>query len=264
MPLRKFVQRIREHDWLSVAIELVVVVAGVYIGLQASNWNQDRQDDQRGREYLQRFDVELRRDAQLLASIRGFQQQVAAYGAGAIGYAEEGRLVKGSAWQTLLAYYQASQVWPYRQNNATFQEIRSSGELRLIRNAALRARLSGHYDESAGSRAIEVVGVVPRYREHVRALTPWPVQKYIWAHCYRGDTTGQHLQDCAAPISEAEAQAVIQRYRQDEALTGELRFWLASLDTGELVLPSIQREAEAIDAEVRRELGLPPATPVSP
>lgn len=265
MALRTLVNRLREHDWIAVGIEVLVVVVGVYIGLQASNWNQDRQDAARGTEYLQRFDDDLTAEIVLLRQTRAFQARVTAYGVGAVGYSEQGRLVDGSAWKTLLAYYHASQIWPFRQRIATIREILSSGDLRLIRNPALRSRITGHYDESAGSRAVEVIGLVPKYREHVRSMTPWPVADYIWSHCYKSDdAAGQEVFDCAPPISEAEATAIITRYRQDPALTGELRFWLASLGTIKTVLRQIQGEAELLDRDIRRELGKPTTPPPTP
>ena len=35
-------QHIREHDWLGVSADFIVVVVGVFLGLQASNWNEVR------------------------------------------------------------------------------------------------------------------------------------------------------------------------------------------------------------------------------
>lgn len=40
--LRRVNQHIREHDWFAVLIDLIVVVVGVFLGLQAANWNEAR------------------------------------------------------------------------------------------------------------------------------------------------------------------------------------------------------------------------------
>lgn len=47
MILRRIVDRLKQQEWTAVAIELVIVVLGVYIGLQASNWNAERADRSR-------------------------------------------------------------------------------------------------------------------------------------------------------------------------------------------------------------------------
>jgi hypothetical protein len=177
------------------------------------------------------------------------------YSSGAAAYAEEGVLVQGSTWKTLLAYYQASQVWPYRKHDVTFQEIQSSGDLLLIRNAALRARIARHYSATAGSQVVEVLGLVPRYRERVRGMTAWKIQQYIWSNCYRSVDADQLLLDCDAPVSEAESLAVLENYRQSPELTEELRFWMVNLNNGLVLMESIQAEARGLSDDVERELG---------
>lgn len=253
MSLRTLAARFRQRDWLSVGIEVLIVVAGVFIGLQVSDWNDERKSTELGRAYLQRMHDELLVDVGELRHISAFWERVMAYGEVALAHAETGVVPQGSAWKTLLAYYQASQVWPYRKPDITFQEIRSSGDLRLIRNAALRARIAKHYSASAGSQVVEVLGLIPPYREHVRGLTPWALQKYIWSNCYRAEDTDQRLLDCPAPVSEAEALAVLEQYRNSPRLTEELRFWMVNLHNGLVLMSGIRSEAEALAGDLSRE-----------
>ena len=256
MALRKLVGRFRDRDWIGVVVEIAIVVVGVFLGLQASNWNQDRQESARGRDYLSRIQGDLQSEISLLRQTREFIHAVGDYGAGAIDYAENGTLYKDSAWETLLAYYQASQIWPFRQPSTTFQEIRSGGDLQLIRNPVIRARISAHYGDDAGSRALEVVGVVPKYREHVRGMISWPIQRYIWSRCYRSTKdVPQQLVDCPSPISDAEALAVITQLRKDASLTADLRFWLATVTTSHFILADIQSDAEQTTRDLQAELG---------
>jgi hypothetical protein len=254
MSLRTLARRLREHDWVAVAIEVLIVVAGVFIGLQVSNWNEHRRESARGAEYLQRLHDELLEDARGLRDISAFWSQVGANGAVALEYAEDGVLAQGSAWKTLLAYYQASQVWPYRKPDVTFQEIRSSGDLLLIRNPALRARIASHYNAGAGSQVVEVLGLIPRYREHVRGLTPWKIQQYIWASCYESAGAQQTLKDCESPVSEAEAHALLERYRASPELTAELLFWMVNVNNGLTLMRGIQSDVESLAQDVRHEL----------
>ncbi len=255
MLLRTLVLRMRQHDWLAVAVELLVVIAGVFIALQVSNWNDARREAARGREYLQRLHEDLAEDVENIDEVSGFWTRVRDYGEGAVAYAEDGMLLEGSAWKTLLAYYQASQVWPYRKPDVTFQEIQSSGDLLLIRDPLLRARIARHYSATSGSQVVEVLGLVPRYREHVRGMTPWKIQQYIWSNCYRSVGANQALLDCDAPVSEAESLAVIERYRQSPQLTDELRFWMVNLQNGLLLMRGIQDEARVLSEDVQRRHG---------
>ena len=246
MSLRSIASRLRQHDWVSVAIEVLVVIVGVFIGLQVSNWNDDRKDSTRADEYLHRMQGELLQDASSLQKISTFWTHVGANGEAAIAYAEDGTLHQGSAWKTLLAYYQASQVWPYRKSDVTFEEIRSSGDLLLIRDPSLRARIAGHYGAGAGSQVFEVLRLLPAYREHVRGLTPWRIQQYIWSNCYESTGSNQVLKDCESPIGDAEALAVIEQYRRSPELTAELRFWMVNVSNGLILMRDIRAEAEAL------------------
>jgi len=44
MLLRRVTEHTRSQNWTAVAIDFFIVIIGVFIGLQASNWNQERTD----------------------------------------------------------------------------------------------------------------------------------------------------------------------------------------------------------------------------
>lgn len=250
MSLRSLALRLRARDWTAVTIEILIVIVGVFIGLQVSNWNETRKENERGTEYLQRLHDELLQDADTLTQISRFWGQVQGYGEAAMAYAEDGTLREGSAWTTLLAYHHASQVWPYRKPDVTFQEIRSTGNLLLIRDAALRERIARHYSAGAGSQVTEVLGLIPRYREHVRGLVPWKIQRYIWTECYNTEGTVQLLRECASPVAEQEALAVLHRLRDEPGLTAELRFWMINVHSGLILMRDVQQEARSLADEI--------------
>ncbi|MGH8040800.1 MAG: hypothetical protein ACREPN_02015, partial [Rudaea sp.] len=60
MIFRRFAGNLRRQDWTAVAVELVVVVLGVFIGLQVSNWNEDRQTNAKAADFTQRLRADLR------------------------------------------------------------------------------------------------------------------------------------------------------------------------------------------------------------
>lgn len=250
MQLRRLASKLRNRDWASVGIEIVIVVVGVLIALQVSNWNDDRKDHLRGDENLARMQSELADDVERLAEISVFWVAVNEQGMAALAHAEQGTLYKGSAWKTLLAYYQASQIWPYRKDDTTFQEIRASGEFGLIQDPALRTRISSHYAGGAISAISEVLGLVPVYREQVRGMTPWALQQYIWQQCYASESESQTLVDCDSPVSEAEAQAVLDEYGRSPELLRHLRFWMAINSLGVGMLAEIRDDASALAREI--------------
>ncbi|MEQ9506155.1 MAG: hypothetical protein RLO80_07765 [Hyphomonas sp.] len=53
MILQRLATSIRKQDWFTVLIETLIVVFGVFIGLQLGNWNEARADAQRETAYLE-------------------------------------------------------------------------------------------------------------------------------------------------------------------------------------------------------------------
>ena len=64
MILRRVIHHAKKQEWTAIAIDLVIVVVGVFIGIQVSNWNADRADNVRG--VLDAF----ARDPKLLSELR--------------------------------------------------------------------------------------------------------------------------------------------------------------------------------------------------
>ena len=229
MRLRRIIAHLKEQNWTAVVLDFVIVVLGVFVGLQVSNWNEARHDAVRGKEYLERIHSDLMADVSALDRRLAFWASVADYGATALDFAENGKLRNGSAWETLLAFYQASQIWPYGTSNGTYQEMIAAGDLGLVSDSDLRDSLAGYY--VTGSRRLaRRVDPIPAYREEVRGLTPMRVQRHIWAHCHRFlSDDRQVLVDCEAPITEVEARATLASYMESRETIRGLRFWMTDL-----------------------------------
>jgi len=52
MLLRRVTEHVREQNWTAIGIDFVIVVVGVFVGIQVSNWNETRAE--RCRDYSKR------------------------------------------------------------------------------------------------------------------------------------------------------------------------------------------------------------------
>ena len=52
MLFRRISKHVKEQNWFAVALDFVIVVFGVYIGIQLGNWNEERADQARSQQYL--------------------------------------------------------------------------------------------------------------------------------------------------------------------------------------------------------------------
>jgi hypothetical protein len=256
MPYR-LARRLRSHDWTGALIDLVIVVAGILIALQVSNWNQDRLDARRKQAYLARILADLDTDLRANANRERFLAQVRAYGQQALAHAENGTLAGGSAWKTVLAYFQAGQFYAYSRESNTFDEMRDAGDLSLIVDPRLRSELAFYYASSTNRMAdAMIMNLVPQYRQDIRSVTPMAVQDYIWSHCFRlvpGSARDQRMIDCPSPIDEARARNILDGYAGTPELARNLRFWLSNQRIGALTSPEDRRDALQLKARLEAE-----------
>ena len=52
---RRLYEHVNTHNWFAVVIDLVIVVVGVFIGIQVSNWNSERREQLAARTYIERI-----------------------------------------------------------------------------------------------------------------------------------------------------------------------------------------------------------------
>jgi hypothetical protein len=81
----------------------------------------------------------------------------------------------------------------------------------------------------------------------VRGLTPWHVQEYIWANCFKQlQGTMQEYLDCPSPISEKQAAAILADYAKADGLLQNLRYWMSTLKVSRIVIDGTRMETDAL------------------
>ncbi len=255
MLLRRITEHVKAQNWFAVGIDFLIVVVGVFIGIQVSNWNDARADQTRGYEYLERLRSDLTGDANAIKERIEFNESVREYGDKALAYAEARESERSADWPTVLAFFQASQLWRYFSNDATYGEIRSAGELGLIRNQDRRAALAEYYVTGTAQQAHYIIRLVPAYRETIRGLTPSVVIKHVWDKCHEeGAFDFQRLLPCESPINESEIQSILDAYLAHPDVLTQLRFWISTLDTIQNLLAINEDIARDLAAQIEAEL----------
>ncbi|MEM9014369.1 MAG: hypothetical protein AAGB02_04600 [Pseudomonadota bacterium] len=59
MLLRRVIEHVKAQNWTAVALDFVIVVVGVFIGIQVANWNEARSENERIASQLASFRAEL-------------------------------------------------------------------------------------------------------------------------------------------------------------------------------------------------------------
>lgn len=60
MILQRMAQAIKRQDWFQVTIEIFIVVLGIFIGLQVSEWNEGRKNDSETKKYIEQLLIDTR------------------------------------------------------------------------------------------------------------------------------------------------------------------------------------------------------------
>ena len=232
MILQRITTNLKKRQWGTVALEVLIVVVGIFIGLQVDDWNEARKDRARALAYLERIAADLDTDLTNVTDRMSFWGDVSAYGAKGLSYAETGEAGSATQWELLVAFFQASQVAEFFTSQATYDELKSAGELGLISDLDLRGALTDYYNFGAAATVQER----PAYREHVRGAIPLDIQRYIWEECYASDQFGkQKMFDCDSPIDKARAREIVDALVSDAALMAELRYWMSTMHVASLI-----------------------------
>lgn len=178
--LRRVVANFRRQDWTAVTVELVVVVIGVFLGVQAANWNQDREKDQKSAVFTARLKDDLRVEAWNYEIQIEYNKQVLANAQRAADALTGHAPLADEA--LLIAAYRATQLNINSRRRATYDELTSTGEIGLIRDQALRTLAMDVYTLPVVDQ-IERHGRESEYRRAFRMALPYEVQRALAEKC---------------------------------------------------------------------------------
>lgn len=145
MLLRKLSESIRTQDWFAVIIEVLVVVVGIFLALQVDAWNEARQDRLLEQRYLQRLDAELANDIEAMEFGLELAWDRHDMGRMLLAALEDPSIARDDPSRFVTAIETAGWTFLPPINDATFEEIKFSGNLSIIRNEELRQSLSAYY-----------------------------------------------------------------------------------------------------------------------
>lgn len=230
MTLRRIATQLRSQNWTTVAIELAIVIAGVFIGVQAANWNQQRQERNHTKLLLAQVQVELREFTTYLDGTHAYYATTGKY-ADRAHAAWNGDQSVGDE-EFVIAAYQASQVIGVPNNPSVWGQIFGAQDFQNIEDLNIRRNLSRviGFDYTIVSRA----SVATKYREEVRKVIPDDIQSAIRERCsdrrLSGPTSALSLPaSCDLDFPQGEAAAAAAALRSRPELQGELRWHRAAV-----------------------------------
>ena len=236
MILRRIVQHLKEQNWTAVAIELVILILGVFIGTQVSNWNQQRVTEQQAAVFTQHLREDLREEDWGYQLLTAYNEQVLANAERAVNALDGTVPMPDEA--LLVSAYRATQYKQKLRRRATYDELISTGAIGLIRDRALRDTAMRLYSLTTMDNMARE-GMQSRYREAFRLSLPTVVQRALGKNC--GDrpisvldyqSIGSVLEyPCSTGLSPEVIAASVKALRDNRELVPLLRLRIADIET---------------------------------
>jgi len=145
MYLNRLANHIRKLDWFVVVIEILVVVIGLMMAFQLDRWWEAKGEQKLEVVYIQRLMVDIESDIpeielsiELAAMRKDYVDLLMAV-------SEDPNVASEQPASFLVAIDQAAFTASPVLTDNTFEELRSTGNMRLIRNQALKNSLHDYY-----------------------------------------------------------------------------------------------------------------------
>ncbi|MBI1366944.1 MAG: hypothetical protein GC153_13435 [Alphaproteobacteria bacterium] len=223
MILSRVIEHVKRRHWTAVFLDFVIVVAGVFVATQVSNWNTAQADARLGHEYVKRLSHDLKADLVYVRAEVGYYRDVIKSIEKADKLLDE---TDPDPRALVVNAYRASELTYSAPVRATWDQIVSSGHLDLLPSMAADSRLSAYY---AFNVALDIYqeGLKSEYRRTVRRIIPISMQTEMRAKCSDvrtewGDIVG-FVKDCAFEADPAALKRVADALMRDPDVAADLR-----------------------------------------
>ncbi len=254
MILRSLAGNLKAQNWATASIELFVITIGVFIGIEVSNWNENRLTNDRANTLTEKLRSELRLETRNIITVYRYHQDVLANAERTLQALTGKKEISNS--DLVVFAFRATQYSLLPNSSATHDEFVATGGIGLITDKEVQRAATEYF----GSRLFEAVrksGVESTYRSLLRETMPMATHRKIRLAC--GDDARRDLDvddmqpgdfldfECSPGLTPAEVDAAAATLRANELLVPALRLRIAIMDT-ELA----DMKARYIDGEWQR------------
>ena len=251
MILRRLAEHVRQQNWTAIGIDLVIVVVGVFLGIQLGNWNAARAFDAQEASYLRQLRSEIVENDGVLAYQGSYVGDVVEGGRRALAFLEGDGDCAADCETVLIDLFHASQVWGTGYTTAKYDEVVRLG---LPTDEAAAEAVQTFYRFIDGWDVVNTSP--PAYRERVRGHLSPEVAEVLWDGCYeiQGGQLEALSHDCADDLRAHDVRPVLRSARADPDLAPQLRYWIGQNTFALRFYPEMRAHADTAVAAIDRAL----------
>jgi hypothetical protein len=146
MLVRRSIDHLRRHDWLAVAVEMLVVVVGILLAFQIDRWWEQRRERIQEVEYVARLTNDIESDIPIIEQAIDLARLRKGMADLLMRVAETPTAAYEHPIRFIVAVHQAAFTYSPNLTNHTFDDLRSTGNLRLLRDPEIKKALFSYYD----------------------------------------------------------------------------------------------------------------------
>lgn len=259
MILRRLSQSLKQQNWTAIWIEFVLLVVGVFLGIQVANWNQERATNIQSDLFTERLREDLRIEVWNRAALNAYHASVRIAAMKTLAALEGKADLPNEA--LLIAAFRASQYGELIRHRGTYDELTSTGNIGLIKDRLLRKMATEIYNNDAVNN-LKNEGINSRYRTAFRMSIPIEVEDAIADTCgdrdlVVGDYAGLREvlnYECKTGLPQRDIDQAASVLRSDPSYIPMLRLRIADIKSqlatmGQNISPEVTAGQEALSKE---------------
>ena len=258
-------------SWRLALGELVIVALGVMIALWADQAMQGRQEAAMAVSYLERLQTDIRADVVALKFSSDQARNRLAITRKVDAWVHDPDAAPDPDALVMNAHY-AGVTFSPTISRFTIEELKSTGDLRLLENQALKREVADYYNQISlqvgqwiawGEEGItetyfrELAFVVdPEFRIRAGTIDPALLQQFLTASGEQGSSSIAEIPGFAPEIgaTRVDADQILTRMRDRPNFTGYLRDSMYWAHLSAQLLDGVAITAEELDAAIEQEL----------
>jgi hypothetical protein len=162
--LLRIISNIRTLRWDNAILELIVVAVGLLMAFQIDRWWESRDELDRERQYISRLVTDIEKDIDELNDAIDLAQLRLSFAGTLMDVAENPDLALPRPVEFLISVNQAAFTHTPALTSNTFEELRSTGNLGLLRDSNLKDSLFDYYRFDNDERQYQALQLMQEFR----------------------------------------------------------------------------------------------------
>lgn len=213
MLLRSISKHVTDQNWFAVFLDFIIVVVGVFIGIQVANWNAERLTKHEASMARTNLVADLQNDRDVYLVRKKYYSEVK-QAAIRVNNTLNSDLPKSltDQWDFVYDAINAGSMWPFKPSGQIYNQLLNSGKLELVGNVTVQRQMRDYYQDAALESGL-TFKFDSSYRDSSRSLIHWKLIEYRRKYCNQLstadpsnviDNNNTYLYHCPIPSKDEE------------------------------------------------------------